>query len=476
MSNNKYIRLIKDVFIFTIGTVLAKAIQFILMPLYTTYMTTEAYGIAELTNNMSELLYPIVTLCIYEATFRFVVGSKYSKDEIISSSIKIILLSSLIGAIFVIVSQFIFYYEYTIYLYIILYAYSLKMLLAFYIRGKGQNRLFAISGIFNAVFLALFSVIFLVYLKLDVKGYLLAIAFSYILTMILLFIFGKVYKDIKFNIKNRDVTKDMLKYCLPLIIYNVGYWLTTMSGRYILLWNTSSSKAGLYSAVMKMSAIINMLQQAFYAAFQLNNSREYESKDKEIYFSNIFRLYSAVIFIFGTIIICCSPILSKITLKNEFYVARVYLPIVLFTSIIDCMFCYFKTMYTTYKKTKRAVPSMIIGAVINIVVGLITVKRFDIWGICIASLVSYLVQAIYRFFDTKQFVNIECNWKLILASLLLLLVQSILIINTNIYNICIAIGISVIIIVINTLQNINTIKTLLQNIFKNKGMTGIWKF
>ncbi len=70
-NTNKYRTLLSDIIIFIIGTALAKAIQFILMPLYTTYMSTEAYGVAELTNNLSELFFPIVTLCIYEAAFRY---------------------------------------------------------------------------------------------------------------------------------------------------------------------------------------------------------------------------------------------------------------------------------------------------------------------------------------------------------------------------------------------------------------------
>lgn len=181
------------------------------------------------------------------------------------------------------------------------------MLIAYYVRGKGYSKLFAVSGIINAVFLAIFSFLFLVLLKWDVKGYLLAIAFSYISSMVFLFVGGRLYKEIKFSIKTKAVTKELLRYCTPLIIYNVGYWITTMSGRYILLWSTDASTAGVYAAVIKMASVINMLQQAFYAAFQLNTSREYESTDKEEYFSNIFKLYAACILMFGSIILCFSP-------------------------------------------------------------------------------------------------------------------------------------------------------------------------
>lgn len=451
MSNNKYMRLILDMAVFTIGTVLTKLVQFMLMPLYTTYMTTEAYGVAELTNNMSELLFPIVTLCIYEAAFRYVVGSKFSNEEIVTSSIKVLSLSSLIGAFVVLFSHFFIHYEYAVYLYIILYAYSFKMLLAYYVRGKGYSKLFAMSGIVNAVFLAVFSVLFLVQLHWDVKGYLLAIAFSYISSILFLFIGGKLYNEIRFSIKTSEVNRALLQYSLPLIIYNVGYWLTTMSGRYILLWNTDSSTAGIYAAVIKMASVINMLQQAFYAALQLNTSREYESADREKYFSNIFKLYAVCILMFGSIILCLSPILAKLTLKNEFYSAKVFLPLILFVAIIDCLFCFFKTMYTTYKLTKRAVPSMLLGAFVNIIVCLLTVKKMGIWGICIASLLCYASQALYRILDVRRFVNIKCDWRIIVPCVCALFMQALLLTKGSMINIIMAYAISCIVFICNFL-------------------------
>ncbi|WP_349946260.1 polysaccharide biosynthesis C-terminal domain-containing protein [Lacrimispora sp. BS-2] len=467
MLKNKYMRLVNDMAVFTVGTVLTKLVQFVLMPLYTTYMTTEAYGVAELTNNMSELLFPIVTLCIYEAVFRYVIGSKYSKEEIVTSSIKVLFLSSLFGAILVFFLHFVLHYKYAFYLYLILYAYSFRMLIAYYARGKGYSKLFAISGIVNAFFLALFSVLFLVYFRWDVKGYLLAIAFSYIFSMLFLLIGGGLYKEIRFNIKTNLITRELLRYSMPLIIYNVGYWITTMSGRYILLWNTDVSTAGVYAAVIKMASVINMLQQAFYAAFQLNTSREYESLDKENYFSNIFRLYAASIVMFGSVILCFSPLLAKITLKYEFYAAKEFLPLILFIAIIDCLFCFLKTMYTTYKYTKRAVPSMLIGSIVNVVVCLLTVNKYGIWGICIASLLCYISQALYRVIDVKKFVNIRYDWKIIISGLAALSIQVILLTKENISGIVIACFIAILVFVFNFIYYKKEIMQVVNKVVKN---------
>lgn len=425
MSQNKYVRLLLDMIVFVIGTVLAKAVQFLLMPVYTTYMSTEAYGMAELTNNLSEFFLPIVTLCIYESVFRFTVGSSLKKEEIISVSIKIVSLSAFVGAIVLMAGNVLFHYQYAGYLYFVLYAYSYKMLIAYYVRGKGKTKIFAASGIVNATFLAFFSYILLVKLHWNVKGYLLAIGFAYTASMLFLFVGGKVYSDLVWGVETKKIGRELLEYSMPLIIYNIGYWITTMSGRYILLWTKGASTAGMYAAVVKLAAVINMFQQAFYAAFQLNTSREYESTEKETYFTNIFRLYSTIILIFGTITLSVSPLLAKFTLKKDFFEARVFLPVILFISVIDCMFCFYKTMYTTFKFTKRAVPSMLLGAIINIIIGSVTANQYGIWGICFASFLCYASQIIYRIIDVNRFVKIECNWKYIISSISLLLVQAI---------------------------------------------------
>ena len=83
-QSNKYMTLASDIVIFIIGTVFAKAIQFLLMPLYTTYLTTEEYGVAELTNNLSEFFLPIATLCIYEAAFRYAVDPSFDNRKIVA--------------------------------------------------------------------------------------------------------------------------------------------------------------------------------------------------------------------------------------------------------------------------------------------------------------------------------------------------------------------------------------------------------
>ena len=74
--SSKYLKLLSDTGIFVIGNFLAKLILYFMLPFYTSVMTAEVYGTAELLNNLSDMLFPIVTLSIWRSSFPFCCRSR----------------------------------------------------------------------------------------------------------------------------------------------------------------------------------------------------------------------------------------------------------------------------------------------------------------------------------------------------------------------------------------------------------------
>lgn len=452
--NIKYKKLIKDIFTFAVGTVLAKIIQFILMPLYTSYLSSETYGMAELTNNLSELLIPIATLCIYEAAFRFAVDLNYDRKELATNILKLLIYSMGIGIVIAIIIRILFHYQFAFYLYAILYAYSIKTTFSYYVRGKGLTRVFAMSGIINALALGVFDVIFLVLLHTKSEGYLLAIFFAYLVTTIYLWFRGKISKDTNFKLRsNKKLKRSLIEYSYPLIFYNILYWFITISGRYILLWKSDNSTVGIYVAAIKIAAVINMIQQAVYAAYQLNSSEIYTEENREKYYSNVINFLSNFYFVTGSIVICFSPVLATLTLKNEFYEGYVYLPIIMLSAVLNCVSSLFGTMYSTYKMTNRTVPVSIIGAGVNLVTGISLVTQYKIWGICMASCMCYLIQVIYKMYDIKRVCNVDIKTKRVIINIALISTQVLLIQKINTYKYLISSLIVIIFVVLNGINH-----------------------
>ena len=66
--SNRYKKLFSDTAAFTVSNFASKLLSFLLIPLYTSVLTTEEYGIADLITNTVNVVYPLLTLCIMEAT------------------------------------------------------------------------------------------------------------------------------------------------------------------------------------------------------------------------------------------------------------------------------------------------------------------------------------------------------------------------------------------------------------------------
>lgn len=422
MKGKSNTSLVSDILIFTAGTVLTKVVQFFLMPLYTSFMTADTYGIAELINNFSDFLLPVATLCVYEAAFRFAVDGHHDNRRVITAAWKLLSCSAAAGLLLATLLRFSWRYSY--YFFLILYAYAGRTVCGYYVRGKGLSVVFSLSGLLGAVLTAALNIFFLAFLGMKISGYLLALGLSHLGSMLYLFFAGRIYSEIRWREDSRLILKSLLTYSAPLILYNIGYWLTTLSGRYLLLWMTDAETVGIYAAVIKIAALLNMFQQAFYAALQLNASRKFGDKGQEDYYSEIFQYYLGILMPCASAALCCTPLLAVFTLRNGFYAGRVYLPLIIYASIVDCLFCFFKSMYTVYRKTARTIPSIAIGAVVNVGACLTLIPRLRIWGVCTATLLCFLSQSLYRAVDVSLFTGIPIPWKRVLSELALLGVQT----------------------------------------------------
>ncbi len=426
LQNNKYLRLLSDIGVFAIGNLLVKLIQYCLLPLYTSAMTTETYGTAELLNNLSEMLFPVVTLAVYEGVFRFAVDPDSDLDAILYESTGLVCKIFLgIFAVTPIFQRFIGY-SYTYDLLFVLSAYSLRMLFAYYVRGSGYVKLFSFSGVVNAFSLAIFSWLFLVCFNFGVRGYLTALSCAHTASAVVLLIGAKIPKRLMLRKRNKALLVKMLQFSIPLIFNNVAWWITSMSGRYVVLFACGAGVAGLYTAANKLPAVISVISGIFQQAWQLNSAREYESGDQNAFYENVWKLYSVAIFLFGAAAIAITPVLAKITLKNEFFEARHYIPLMMLSVIILSLSAYFGSILIACKLTKAAMRGMALGAVINLVTAVALVGLLGVWGVLIASVFCYTAILIHRTVNVQRRLSMELHLKRLIFPFLLIIAETVL--------------------------------------------------
>lgn len=75
-----YKNLLKNVGVFTIANFTTKILNFLILPLYTYYLTTEQYGTIDLVMTTISLLFPVFSLSIVDAVLRFGIENGKNKN------------------------------------------------------------------------------------------------------------------------------------------------------------------------------------------------------------------------------------------------------------------------------------------------------------------------------------------------------------------------------------------------------------
>ena len=409
--------------LFFVGSFGSKIISYFLIPFFTIYLTTEEYGISDTIFTTVSLAYPILSLAIYEAVFRFLLDKKDEKQAftigVIISFISCVIVS--IGALFFLSNdRFSEFYLYFVLYYIFIVFANLLSNLA---KGIGKNGLLALSGILSTIVLVVSCLIFIKYLTLGIFGYLLAYIVSNFFVCVFLLVGCRSYKYIS---KPRNISKqlilNMLKYALPIIPNAISWWLSTSSDRYIINWMCGYSYTGIYSMGYKIPTLITMVTGVFLTAWQISSVDDFGSEKSKVFFEKVYSLFLALTSILVSFIILLTRELSFVLFKNDFFEAWVYVPILCFAYLFHDLSSFYGSIYIASKHTKMMFVSTFSGALVNFVLNIILIYYFGPYGAAIATLIGFFMVWILRTITCRKILPFKVNHykEVIIFSLLLL--------------------------------------------------------
>lgn len=410
MESNKYKVLLSNTAVFAVGNILVKLIAFVLMPLYTSALTTEEYGVSELLNSTTEIIIPLATVCIIEALYRFSIDKNVDYKSLFANSFRIIVVGDVIILIGCIISKIFFAYEYAFYfcgLYICTTFYKMTTQFA---RGLGHVKRYAFYGVLNSLSLVICNVIFLVKLHGGIGAYLSSFTIAYGIAGGVAFLISKEYRY--FSLKKGDVQqlKEMLKYSIPSIPNMISWWINSVSDRYILILFWDASIVGLYTAASKLPAMINLVSSIFQQAWQYSTAKEIESEEKSDFFSTVLRGYLYICVCSCGCLILLNKVICRILLKTEFYNAWKFVPLLLLAAMFGCISTYFGTFYQALKKNTMLMISTVTGAIINIILNFTLIPTYGGFGAAIATVMSYIIVTVVRVIDVRNKIHLNIQW------------------------------------------------------------------
>ncbi len=424
VKSNKYGRLISNTFIFAVGKFASKLMVLFLMPLYTSILSTEEYGVADLITQTANLLIPIFCVGICDAINRFAIDSG-DKKKVFSTALCVIFAgSALLGVLSPLLSLIGFFDGYVLLIAVFVISSNLHSACANYLRAIGKVGVFAIQGIINTALTIIYNVTFLIAFDMGVMGYVLSVVAADLTVTLGLFIFCKLYRDFSLKAFERNTLCEMLKYSIPYIPTTLLWLITSVSDRFIVTYFCGEGANGLYSASYKIPTLITIVYGIFIDAWQLSAVRDggESIEEKGKFFGSVYRDYLAIIVAGASFIILGSQIFTKILLAESYYESWRFVPILAVATVFSAFSSFMGSVYFVEKKSVYSMLTALTGTLINIVLNFVMIPKHGAMGAAVATLISYVTVYAVRVVDTKRYVKFNThNLKLVINTALLLL-------------------------------------------------------
>jgi O-antigen/teichoic acid export membrane protein len=414
----------KHSLIYGLGNTVSKAIAFILIPLYTAYLTPGDYGVLQLCRLLNSVLTIVLLLGMSSSMFRvyYKVSSNEDRQLLINSTF----ITFIFFSILVLVPLYIFSstiskavigYENSQYVFNILilsiFLESFFSLQLAVLRAEERSKLYTLVNLIRIVLYTLLSILFISYLKLNFVGSIQAGLFSFIIVIIILV----PYSLKKFNFKvSFEYIKEILHIGIPLAVGGLGLWVLNLSDRYMMRFflpeNIAMIEIGLYSLGDRIASVLKfIIIMPFMLAWGALMFQFAKESNAQALFERVFRFLNIIMGITGLFLsIFAKEIIQLLSQSEDFYTAYKVVPILVFSKIFAGLIVVISAGVIVTKKSIFVTIANLSAALLNITLNYFLIIKYGMYGAAIASMISFIYAfLLLHYFSVKYF---KIDWKI----------------------------------------------------------------
>ena len=410
------------------GGIAVKAAGFVMLPLYTHYLTPGNYGVWELLDLIMSLLGMLLNLGLTAAVLKYYAAAESKEDQrrVISTSFVFSMFTGLavygVGVATIplatralfgpgVSSVYLFLsFTLAVMAYVAAVPYTL-------LRAKDQaRRLVAYDTAGMAVMLAL-SFFFVVVLKLGLMGALLSPLLVGTAKTILIFFWTR--HDIGIS-ADRAVLRHLLFFGAPLVLSNLTMFVLNFSDRFFLREFRSLEVLGIYAVGYKFAYILNFLViQPFNMMWQSRMFVIHRQSDHQSIFRHMFVLYSLLLIACGLGLSLFGPTLVPLLVDPRYIDAASIIPVVTLAYVLLGMGYFLQLGMLLAARTGLIGLVSAISAVTTLILNWVLIRAFGMQGAAWATLLGFLVLAVGSYICSDRVFPLPLGIGRVLKALLL---------------------------------------------------------
>lgn len=429
--------------LYTFSSILVKAIGFLLLPVYTLFLTPEDYGITNLVTSFNGVASFVVAFSLYSAVVRFYADYKDDREKMKQFYGTIIVFVFCSGCIFVglgfilheLLIRWLFkgiaFYPVVVIALLTLTFICLHTVHQSIMQGMQAGKKLTLINLTVFGLQVGLNLLFIGVFKLGAIGVLLAsliINLSYFVYMLY---------DLKANnlivfCLNKTLLREALSYSLPLMPHNLSTHIASFAARVFINNSGSLATVGLYSIAWQFGSIIDMVQASVNRAFapwfyEIMNRGEAGAKGEIIRLSRVLLiLYSLVYMVIG--------LFSQevvILMTNERYImAWTAIPVLVVAFSVKSIYYFYVNVLYYYKQAANKIfIATITGSFADIILAVILVPVYGMYGAALAFLNAKIIVVAIVVVMSKRYDDIGYR----VAEMLRIVLWSLLFMGVGLY-------------------------------------------
>lgn len=419
----------KNILLFALNGFLPKVLAFLLIPIYTGYLTTAEYGVSDLITTTVQMLLPVFTLTIHDAVIRFAMDKEYDAKAVFSSAIRI----TLVGIVFVTLGAFgvsLLNVEgiqnsYLLFLVLMYAITALDNSVTRFCKGIDQVKAVVVGSLLHSAITMGCNVLFLVVFRWGLNGYLVANTLGAAAALIYEFFAAKLYRYLQWK-PALDVSRAMRRYSFPMIFSALAWWVNNASDRYVLTFIAGVGISGIYAVAYKIPNLLSVFQNVFSQAWSISAIKEFDPKDSDGFMGKTYSALSFSMMLVCSLIMLADVPLARILYSNDFFAAWQFVPPLLISIVLNAMSLFLGSIFMAAKDTKKLSICTIIGAVVNTALNFTLIPVWGAYGAAIATVTGYAVDFAMRHLFLRKHMTMRIRWGRDLAAYGALLTQMVL--------------------------------------------------
>lgn len=405
---------VKSTAVYFFGSILSKLIVFFLLPIYTTYISPEHYGYYDLVVNYITFFSTILFLNVWTGIIRFMFDSTERLDKLkaVYSSLSIYGLSLLLYIVMFSILNAVIHIQY--FPLVLLYGFflTLQNLYGNIARGFGESVLFAVGGILCTLFTMLLNIILVVWLKQSYWSLYVASSAGILVQILMLEINMKLIPNFSVQLIDKQLTKQLFIYSLPLCLNSVAYWFLTSFNRVVIVSVLGETQNGYFAIASKFSVAINLIGSCFSLAWQETVfKKEGEHEVNSDYYSKASDLYIKFLWM-GTI--CLLPVINiafPFLINSTYNSAKLLVPLSLLGTSVSLYSSFIGSIFGAIKQNRTVFISTLLASIANIAVIYLTIFRIGVQAANLSFLIGFTVNSIVRIHMLRQKIDFHVALK-----------------------------------------------------------------